>query len=275
MSAVGRDRAFARAVSTSTAKGTWPTGVDTRRNDSARPRRSRSWIRSTARVLAAGAGAAAAAYGAYASVTWYRYGHVPPVETDERDELLDRFMPAYEVVERHSIRVAAPAAVTLAAAREQDLLRLPLVRAIFKAREVAMGGAPDGRARPQELLAEMQSLGWGVLAEVPDGEIVVGAVTKPWEANVTFHSLPPDEFAGFSQPGFVKIAWTLRADPVGQHASIFRTETRALATDPSGRILFRRYWAFASPGIALIRWLSLRPLRREAERRGGTTGLYC
>ena len=268
--AIGKDHAFACAVSIPAAKSTWPAGVDTRRGDRARPSRSRSWIRSTVGVLAAGAGVAAAGYAAYASVTWYRYGHVPRTEADERDELLDRFMPDYEVVERHSIRVAAPAALTLAAAREQDLLRLPLVRAIFKAREMAMGAAPDDRARPQELLAEMLSLGWGVLAEAPGREIVVGAVTKPWEPNVTFHSLPPEEFAAFCQPGFVKIAWTLRADPIAPNSSTFRTETRALATDPIGRILFRRYWAFASPGIALIRWLSLRPLRREAERRACT-----
>jgi hypothetical protein len=266
--AIGKDRAFALWVSISAPKSIWPTA-----NDRPRLMGTTSWIRSTGRVLAAGAGVAAAAYAAYASVTWYRYGQVPRAEADERDELLDRFMPAYEVVERHSIRVAAPAALTLAAAREQDLLRLPLVRAIFKAREMAMGAAPDDRARPQQLLAEMQSLGWGVLAEVPGREIVVGAVTKPWEPNVTFHSLPPEEFAAFCQPGFVKIAWTLRADPIGPNSSTFRTETRALATDPTGRISFRRYWAFASPGIALIRWRSLRPLRREAERRARIVGL--
>jgi hypothetical protein len=102
---------------------------------------------------------------------------------------------------------------------------------------------------------------------VPDREIVMGAVTKPWEANVTFHSLPPNEFAAFSQPGFVKIVWTLRADPFARDASIFRTETRAIATDTTSRARFRRYWAFASPGIRLIRRLSLGPLARDAERR--------
>jgi hypothetical protein len=45
-----------------------------------------------------------------------------------------------------------------------------------------------------------------VLADVPEREVVVGAVTKPWEANVTFRALPPDQFAGFAEPGFVKIA---------------------------------------------------------------------
>ena len=95
----------------------------------------------------------------------------------------------------------------------------------------------------------------------------MGAVTQPWEANVVFQPLPPAEFAAFNEPGFVKIAWTLRADPIGTDASIFRTETRAVATSPVSRAKFRRYWSLLSPGIIVIRWASLRPLKTEAERR--------
>lgn len=236
--------------------------------------RTKSLIRSLTSMFAAGVGIAASAYGVYAAVTWYRYGHIPHADDPERDELLDRFMPVYEVVERHHIRVAAPAALTLAAAREQDLLQLPLVRPIFKAREVILRATPDDRPQPRGLLAATQALGWGVLLDMPDREIVVGAVTKPWEPNVTFRALPPDDFAAFSEPGFVKIAWTLRADPVDGEASIFRTETRAVATDASARARFRRYWAFASPGIALIRQLSLRPLKREAGQRARVARLH-
>jgi hypothetical protein len=225
-------------------------------------------------VLAAGCGLAAGAYAAYAAVAWYRYGHAPAPDVDERDELLDRFMPGYEIVERHRIHVDAPASFTLAAAKEQDLLRAPLVRWIFKARELILGATPDARPQPRGLLAVVQSLGWGVLAEVPDREIVLGAVTKPWEANVTFRALPPDVFAAYNKPGYVKIAWTLRVDPAAANGSIFRTETRALATDPLARAKFRRYWAFASPGISMIRRLSLRPLRREAERRAESDGTF-
>ena len=221
-------------------------------------------------LLAAAAGVAVGAYGAYTAVTWWRYGRISPPDGDERDELLDRFMPEYEVVERHHIRVAAPAAVTMAAAREQTLFHAPVVRAIIRAREIVLGGARDQRPQPRGLLAAVQALGWGVLADEPDRELVVGAVTKPWEANVTFQALAPGEFAGFSQPGFVKIAWTLRADAVDSKTSIFRTETRAIATDASAQARFRRYWAFASPGIALIRWLSLQPLKRDAEHRAAS-----
>jgi hypothetical protein len=148
-----------------------------------------------------------------------------------------------------------------------DLQDSPVVRAIIKAREVILRAKPDNRARPRGILAEVQALGWGILEEVPDREVVVGAVTRPWEANVTFRALPPEEFAGFSEPGYVKIAWTLRADVVHATESIFRTETRALATDSTARAKFRWYWSFLSPGIILIRWATLGPLKREAERR--------
>jgi hypothetical protein len=59
----------------------------------------------------------------------------------------------------------------------------------------------------------------------------------------------------------------LRVKPIGRNATIFLTETRAVATDPIARRRFRRYWAFASPGIASICWLSLLPLKRDAEQR--------
>ena len=226
-----------------------------------------SSIRSTATVVAAGAGFAAGAYAACAAIQWCLYGRVAQPEAPERDALLDRFMPVYEVVERHHTRVSAPPAVTLASAREQDLLRIPLVRAIFKAREVVLGATPDKHQKVRGLLATVEALGWRILDEVPDREIVVGAVTRPWEANVVFRAIPPDEFAAFAEPGFVKIVWTLRADPVDDRTSVFRTETRAIATDPIARARFRRYWAFASPGIGLIRRLSLKPLKRHAERR--------
>jgi hypothetical protein len=228
---------------------------------------SRGPIDSLPRVIAAGAGAALGAYATLAAVTWLRYGRIPSAQRAEWDELLDRFMPDYEVVERHHVRVAAPAAVTLAAAREQDLFALPLVHAIFRAREIVLRSTPGTSKPPRGLMATVLALGWGVLAEIPDREIVVGAVTKPWEANVTFHAIAADQFAAFHEPEFVKIVWTLRVDRLDEGTSVFRTETRAVATDPVARAKFRRYWAFASPGIGLIRWLSLRPLKREAERR--------
>jgi hypothetical protein len=225
-------------------------------------------VGSGVRWSAAGFGLAAATYAAYVGVTWTRYGRPSHPKPGERDEVLDSFMPRYDVVERHHIHVAASAEVTLTAARDTNLFDVPAVRAVFKARELILRSAPDTRPRPHGLLAEVESLGWGILAETPGQEIIVGAVTKPWEANVTFRSLSAETFAAFNEPDYVKIAWTLRADATGPTTSVFRTETRALATDASARAKFRRYWSFLSPGIFLIRRMMLGPVKAEAERRG-------
>jgi hypothetical protein len=90
--------------------------------------------------------------------------------------------------------------------------------------------------------------------------------------DVVFTALPPDQFTAFAEPNYVKIAWTLRADPVEAGGAVFRTETRVQTTDALSRVKFRRYWAFMSPGIILIRWASLGPLKAEAERRASTPG---
>jgi hypothetical protein len=114
---------------------------------------------------------------------------------------------------------------------------------------------------------EMKAIGWGVLEEVPGREIVLGAVTQPWIADTVFRAVRREEFASFREPGYVKIAVTFRADPESDAESIFRTETRVATTDPTARAKFRRYWSFLSPGIILIRWVSLGVVKAEAERR--------
>jgi hypothetical protein len=217
--------------------------------------------------MATGIGLAAAAYALYVAVTWYRYGTPTAPRDDESDPLLDTFMPVYDIAERHHVRVAAPAALTLDVAGELDLQASAIVRAIIRAREIVLGARPGERPRPRGLLAEMKALGWGVLANVPGREVVVGAVTRPWEPDVIFQAVSSDDFAGFREPGYVKIAWTIRADQISATESVFRTETRALATDAHARTKFRRYWSFFSPGIRLIRWAVLAPVKREAERR--------
>jgi hypothetical protein len=218
-------------------------------------------------LLGRTAAAAALGYAGYVAVTWYRYGRTEP--RCPRDPLLDRFFPHYEVRDCHERRVAAPASLAFAAGKEMSLQQSPVVRAIFGLRSIParLGGTPPPQADERDIVQETLSLGWGVLAETPDREIVMGAVTQPWKANVVFRALPPEKFAAFSEPGFVKIVWTLRADPIGPSTCLFRTETRAIATDAESRSRFRRYWAFLSPGIRLIRYEMLRLLETEAERR--------
>jgi len=214
----------------------------------------------------------AAGYAILVAAGYAWFGRVTPPDPEEKDNALDRLMPTYEVAERHQVEVNAPAAVTLATAKESDLQASALVRFIFWLRGLVMGAKPAAGTPTGGLVSQMTAIGWVVLDETPGREVVLGAVTKPWEANVVFRAVPPAEFAAFSEPGYVKIAWTLRADPAGAAGSVFRTETRVVSTDPGARARFRRYWAFVSPGVRLIRHLALAPLKAEAERRAPAGG---
>jgi hypothetical protein len=224
-------------------------------------------VRSATKWAGAILGIGAGSYAAYAAIAWLRYGKPGKATAKDADPVLDLFMPRYEVADRHRIRIDAPAEVALSAAGQMDLESCAVVHAIFKGREWILRSKADDRIRPRGLVEEMKALGWGVLAELPGREIVMGGVTQPWDPNPVFRALPPDEFPAFNDPGYVKIAWTLRADPAGDGKSVFRTETRAVATDPESRRKFRRYWSFLSAGIIAIRRAMLPVVKTDAEKR--------
>src|SRR5690349_9141841 len=151
------------------------------------------------RVVEAGVGAVTLFGLGHVATRWLRYGHTrkrkgPPT-------LLDRFLPNYEVIEQHHTRVSAPVESTYAAARDMSLAKSPLVRAIFRGRELLMRASPADDRPPQSLIDEVLSIGWGVLAQQSGREMVLGAVTQPWKGDVKFRALPPDEFASFNEPG--------------------------------------------------------------------------
>ena len=216
------------------------------------------------RTLAITAGLCSAAYGLYVVYAFVSYGHVLPSRPG--DALLDRFMPVYEVREEHHTFVNAPAATTLSAAQHVSLNDSALVRAIFRAREIVLRAQPDATGEPAAFVDFAQSIGWRVLANRPGREIVFGAVTQPWLPNVVFRGIEPAAFASFQEPDYVKIVWTLRAEPLGPSTSTFSTETRAVATNLSARNKFQRYWATYSAGIVLIRLGALSLVKSQAER---------
>lgn len=209
-----------------------------------------------------------AAYASYVGVTGSRYGHVQRIlSAESNDPLLDSLIPAYDVAGRQYVRIAAPAQTTFATGCNMNPQQSVIVRAIFKTRALVLRSEPEKeKSRPLGLVDQAEAWGWGMLAEDPGHEIVFGAVTQPWAANPVFRALPPGECAKFQEPGYVKIAWTLRADPIDAGNSMASTATRVATTDSVSRAKFRRYWSWASPGMFLIRWVMLRAARDQAQR---------
>jgi hypothetical protein len=180
---------------------------------------------------------------------------------------LDRFIPQPEVRERHETTVRAPAALVMDVARNFDPQSITTVRANFHLRERVMGAREDRGDLPKGLVPWTLAMGWGVLAEDPGRLFAAGASCQPWKADVVFTPIVPEEFASWTEPDRVKIAWTLEAEPLGPERCRFASETRAVATDFAAGRKFRRYWQLARFGIVAIRWLLIPRVRREAERR--------
>jgi hypothetical protein len=174
------------------------------------------------------------------------------------------FIPIPDASDRHEIVIDAPADLVFYDSTKLDLQSLPLVRAIFRMRAWLMSDTMEPGRKPLGLVADSMVLGWGLLAHTPCRTMVMGAVAKPWTRNVTFRAVEPDQFAAFDEPDYVKIVWTLEAEPMAPGRTRFRTETRVVATDASSRGKFLRYWLAFGIGIRIIRWSLLRELRRKA-----------
>jgi len=178
---------------------------------------------------------------------------------------LDTFIPQFDIRERHSTMVRAPAPAVFSAANSFDLQSVGLIRAIIHLREMLLGSRHVARD-PQPFLQEALAMGWGVLATEADRLFIAGARCQPWEADVKFIPIPAAEFRSYHGTNEVKIAWTLEVEPMSATSAKLSTETRAVASDAAARRRFLRYWRWARFGIVAIRWFMLPAIRKEAER---------
>lgn len=169
-------------------------------------------IRWTGAVLGLVIVTGATGYAFYVRSAFEQYGHPEPAPLQDYDALLQEFMPAYDVVDRHHVEVAAPV------------------------------GALRDTITPVD-----ETAGWVVLADRPGEELVMGAVARPWQPHAPVRRIAAADFAAFHEPGYVKIVWMVRADAITESTAMVRHETRALATDAEARSRYRQYWALRWP----------------------------
>ncbi|HEY5187184.1 MAG TPA: hypothetical protein VIM19_20330 [Actinomycetes bacterium] len=194
--------------------------------------------------------------------------------------LIDRFLPRYDFAVVHAGVFRAPPEACYQCARGLDLLRDPLIRTLLGIRslpERLLGRLPGHRAAagaeappPTFRLDDMVGppLGWILLGEQPNMQIVLGQIGRPWKPVGASEGPPvaPAEFASFDRPGFAKIAFSLLVQPYGVASSILTMETRVVLTDPGSRRPFGRYWRLVEPSVRLIDRMTLRLLAAELRR---------
>jgi hypothetical protein len=182
--------------------------------------------------------------------------------------LIDRFLPAYDWNEVHSIEIRAGAPAVLAAVRAVTAGEIRLLQMLMGLR--ALPGfilcRPARAHRGGPVLAEILRSGFVLLAE-DDREVVLGTIGRFWQVR----PFPVDfadgaAFLAFDTPGFARAAMNFSSSDAGGGRTRLVTETRIAATDPGARRRFAAYWLVVRLGSGLIRRMWLRAVRKRAER---------
>jgi membrane protein implicated in regulation of membrane protease activity len=155
---------------------------------------------------------------------------------------LDAYMPTFEFVERHRVRVAGDRAHADAALRAVTFGDLPLMRVLLFVRGLGLG-------RRNERVLEAMRKRSTVLEDVPGEGMVLAISGTFWRWRGTGCEPPATAVVDF------------RAID-----GVLTTETRVHVADAASRRRFARYWLVVRPFSGLTRIALLRAARRRLER---------
>jgi hypothetical protein len=181
--------------------------------------------------------------------------------------VLDLLIPKPALVEIDRAEVAVDARRAWNAVRELDLAQSPLVRTLFGIRTLPgrlKGKRSQVLVRLDDLVSTTAEPGFQILAEDAPHEIAAGAIGKVWRPVIPFVHVPNAVgFAGFLEPGYIKVAWALRVVAEGEQTSRVEFELRVAATDSSTWQKFSRYFRLIRPGSHFIRRILLAQIERD------------
>jgi hypothetical protein len=188
--------------------------------------------------------------------------------------ILDRLVPTFQAVERHSAMIAASADQVWAALSQVTTGELRLFRLLMGVRVLPGRLVRSPRARfdaDEPLLGWAVRFGFTVLGEDARRELVFGAIGQPWRlagGRGMVAVVDGNDFAAFDRAGYAKMAANFRLDPIaGGSAVQLTTETCVACTDPTSARRFARYWRLIRPASGAIRRSWLTAIKRRAERR--------
>jgi hypothetical protein len=189
--------------------------------------------------------------------------------------LIKELMPEPDIVMRHVRGVHAPPERVYAALATTDFGKSGLIALLF-----ALRGLPALLMAPRETIHKLRKRkadsaltlrrltkeGFGLVAERPGQEIVLGVTGRFWKASAKLKPADREQFRVGPPPGEVLVAWNFLVEPAPEDHARITTETRIKAADVDTRLTFKRYWLVVHPGSALIRRSMLAAIAREASR---------
>jgi hypothetical protein len=174
--------------------------------------------------------------------------------------LLDGLMPKYEFVSRHERKMAAPIERVWNALLLTDVAKLKSVRMLFLMRGIRIVPRRTGT-----LMDEIRPYGFLELAARQYQEIVIGAVSRPWQrGGGVVRDLDTDRWLDFDEPGYVRIGANFYLTALDRKNTLVSTETRVQAIGEAARKSFTAYWALIRRPSGWIRLALLRDIERRS-----------
>jgi hypothetical protein len=170
---------------------------------------------------------------------------------------IDQFLPQYDAFARYETTVQASLKRSYAAARHLDMHDSAIIRMLYRLR-----GMPEKSLT----LDGMIDLGFILLTDHPEGEIVLGLVGRFWTPSGHLEKVDPAGFAAFDQAGLAKAAFNIAFSPISESSCRVTTQTRVYCPDQTSRRRFRLYWLLISPFSGWIRKEWLRLIKARAEK---------
>ena len=170
--------------------------------------------------------------------------------------LIDSFLPEYDFIETHDIKIRATAENVFRALDEVDLCDSMVVRWLFRLRGLPTRGTT---------LREMKRLRFEVLGESENRELLLGLAGRFWTIRGDLRRINSGNFREFNEKGFAKAVWNFSlCEAEGE--TCLTTETRIKCLDADSRKKFGFYWTFIQPFSALIRKEILKAIKQRAEK---------
>jgi hypothetical protein len=183
--------------------------------------------------------------------------------------LIDDSAPNPDAAEFHEIEVNASADVVYRALWTTDLGASLVIKSLLALRSLpaVIRGRKKSFATSTVTLQSIIDGGFGLLAEEPGREILLGVLGRFWRPTGNVEPFDRDSFSKPVPPGMARGLWNFKVVPAGDRETILSTETRVTCGDPTSRRKFRLYWFVIRPFSGLIRIIMLKTIRDAAQAR--------
>ncbi len=182
--------------------------------------------------------------------------------------LIDSLAPEFDAEETHAILINASRQTVYQALCTADWGESAIIKGLVWLRAMPAFVASGCRSFPQGRTFTLQTLvdsGFGLLAERPGDEIVLGVSGRFWRPTGNLSAFNRADFDKAVPAGLAWGIWNFSLADAGAGKTILSTQTRVVCGDSSSRRKFRTYWLIVRPFSGLIRLMLLKSVRLRAE----------